>query len=234
MLTDKFWEKYFQVYDNLNILYPYDELLSALKDQLNIESRDVVLDVGSGTGNLLAKLKDSKAKLIGIDFSKQGLAICRIKNPEVEVIYFDITKKLPFPDNYFSKIVSNNTIYTLNFDQQNNCIREIYRILKPGGIFVVSNVKKNFSPLKIYFAHICKSINTNGFLKTLVMVVKMVIPTIKIFYYNIKIKKSGAENYYNFLDADSQIALLKSCGFKNISKTIFPYAKQAVMNACNK
>jgi len=65
MLDQKFWAKYFKVYDILNIVIPYQELLSELERELDLNNDDVVLDVGSGTGNLMFRIKGRCKKIIG-------------------------------------------------------------------------------------------------------------------------------------------------------------------------
>ena len=234
MLNEKFWEKYFKVYDVLNIIEPYQKLMEELENELGLKNNDIVLDVGSGTGNLMTKIKNKCKKTIGIDYSKEGQKIHRTKDRLAEIYLCDITKKFPFSDNYFSKIVSNNTIYTLTSEQQDSVLSEIYRVLMPKGKFVISNVKKGYSPIKIYSRHILQSIKKIGFSKTIFLILKMLIPTLKMFYYNAIIKKSGGTNHYYFLSQDEQKKLLKKSGFTKISKTKYVYADQAVMNSCYK
>jgi hypothetical protein len=38
MLDAKFWEKYFEVYDVLNLVIPYRELLEKIADKLEIKT----------------------------------------------------------------------------------------------------------------------------------------------------------------------------------------------------
>jgi len=234
MLSQKFWEKYFKVYDVLNIVIPYQELISELEKDLDLNQGDIVLDVGSGTGNLMMRLKDKCKKIIGLDFSETGIKIHKAKDSLAEVICCDITKKLPFPDEYFSKVVSNNVIYTLNKEDQKKVVSEIYRVLKPEGKFVISNVRKDFSPVKIYLDHISKSIRNIGVTKTIVMFFSLVMPTAKMFYYNIKIKNSGATKQYNFFVPGEQKIFLEKNGFGKVSEEKFIYSNQAIMNNCYK
>ncbi len=234
MLGQKFWEKYFKVYDVLNIVIPYQELMAELEKELDLKQDDVVLDVGSGTGNLMIKIKNKCAKIVGIDYSKEGMEIHRLKDSTANVILCDITKKFPFSDNSFSKVISNNTIYTLTEKQQIFTLSEIYRVLKPNGKVVISNIKKDYSPLKIYLKHILKSIKKTGFFKTLFLVFKMLSPTFKMFYYNAKIKKNGLINYYHFLNISTQKELFKKVGFKNISEAKCVFAGQAFLNSAYK
>lgn len=234
MLTEKFWEKYFKVYDILNIVIPYQELMDELENQLDLHQDDFVLDVGSGTGNFMTKVKGKCKKIVGLDFSEAGIKIHKSKDEGAEAILFDITNEFSFPNNYFSKIVSNNTLYTLTYEQQKQVLHEIYRVLKPGGKFVVSNVKEGFSPVKIYVDHIVKSIKNNGFLKTIISFFVLMPPTFKMFYYNFKIKNSGQTKQYNFLSEGEQGGMLISSGFINVSEEKLVYSDQAVMNSCYK
>ena len=73
MLAQKFWEKYFKVYDVLNIVIPYQELMAELGKELDLNHEDVVLDVGSGTGNFMERIKGKCKKVIGSDFSEAGI-----------------------------------------------------------------------------------------------------------------------------------------------------------------
>lgn len=54
MLDSQFWAKYFKVYDTLNQLIPYQDLLDLFLKKLELLSSGDknILDVGSGTGNL--------------------------------------------------------------------------------------------------------------------------------------------------------------------------------------
>ncbi len=88
MLNEKFWEKYFKVYDILNIVIPYQELMDQLEKELDLNQEDIVLDVGSGTGNLMIKLRGKCKKIIGLDFSDAGIKIHKNKDPLAEVIFF--------------------------------------------------------------------------------------------------------------------------------------------------
>src|SRR5258708_3252454 len=109
-----FWKKYFEVYDNLNTLKPYRELLSAIVKELEITQGNIILDAGSCTGNLSIELVKQGAHVTAIDFSKEGIRRHKSKQPEVNIIYTDLTDPLPFKNSSFDKVVSNNTIYTIS------------------------------------------------------------------------------------------------------------------------
>src|SRR4030042_5882426 len=99
------------------------------------------------------------AKVLGLDNCKEALDIYRKKDPTAELVLADLTEKLPFPDNHFDKIASNNTLYAIPREKQIITLREFYRILKPGGKILLSNTKKGWKPLKIYIQGITQNLN---------------------------------------------------------------------------
>lgn len=113
----------------------YKEIPSELsKDFLKRCSGDV-LDLGSGSGRHLTKLK--KGKMYLVDFSDKMLKLAeekanRLKIP-AEFVVSDISKKLPFNDNFFSCVISISALHCLNKTQQKKAIKELYRVLKPKG-----------------------------------------------------------------------------------------------------
>jgi ubiquinone/menaquinone biosynthesis C-methylase UbiE len=52
MLTHTFWNRYFKVYDVLNYVIPYQELLKEIVKEVEVKEGDLILDAGVGTGNL--------------------------------------------------------------------------------------------------------------------------------------------------------------------------------------
>lgn len=234
MLGKNFWSKYFKVYDVLNFCIPYQELKNDLVSALKIKPGEFVLDAGGGTGNIAVELSNKGAGVTVFDFSKEALRICKEKDEKINVVSGDLTQKLPFPDNYFDKIVSNNTIYTIKPSKRNQVIKEIYRTLKPKGIFVVSNIRIGFEPLKIYKEHIKKSLKNIGFLNTSKAIINMTWPTTKMFYYNSLIKKEHTKGTYEFLTTEEQENLLKKSGFCLSSETKIVYGDQGILTIATK
>jgi ubiquinone/menaquinone biosynthesis C-methylase UbiE len=228
MLDSKFWARYFKVYDVLNLLIPYQELLETICNELEIKPGEKILEAGCGTGNLALKIKERRAEVVGLDNCKEALDIYQKKDPTAKIVLADLREKLPFPDNYFDKIASNNTLYIIPKEKQLDTLKELYRILKPNGKIVIVNPKKGGQPIKIYLTGIKQSFKKNGWLKTIKDIISMIIPTIKMLYYNQLIKKESEKGSYHFFEFNEQKELLEKAEFKNIS-TRLVYADQNIL-----
>lgn len=230
MLNHNFWGKYFKVYDVLNFVIPYQELLKEIIKEADVEKGDLVLDAGGGTGNLAMLLEKEGIMVVNLDFCKEALDIHKKKDPIAQTILGDLAKKLPFPSNYFDKVISNNVIYNIPKENRLELIQELKRVLKHGGKIVVSNLHKGFKPIKIYVETMKENTKRFGILNTIKLITKMLVPTIKMFYYNsfIQVYKD------NLFDLGEQEELLKEGGFQNISETKLVFAKQAFLNSAYK
>lgn len=93
------------------------------------------LDLCTGTGDLAGILKEKypQAKVIGIDFSEKMLDIARKKHPNVEFLQADITN-LPLEDESFD--LCTISFGLRNIENMEQSLKEIYRVLKPDGVFV--------------------------------------------------------------------------------------------------
>jgi len=102
---------------------------------VNIEKNELVLDVGSGSGDIAIELIKKKLaiKLYLLDLNKEMLNLGRKRFRNEKNINFIIgnAEKLKFKNNFFDKYIisfclRNVTKYELS-------IKEAYRVLKPGG-----------------------------------------------------------------------------------------------------
>ncbi len=234
ILSQDFWRKYFWAYDALIELRTYQELLDTLIKELNVETGVKILDAGSGTGNLAVALEKIGAKVTGVDYSDQGISLHKAKNRLAVIVQQSLEEKLLFEDNLFDRIVSNNTIYTLSTEGRKKLSKEFYRVLKPGGKIVVSDIIKGYSPFKIYLHHIRTDAKERGIIKMFIKLILFLVPTLKIFYYNFLIRRADASGGYELYDLPSHRQFLLDAGFTNVSEGKWVFADQAVLHTGHK
>lgn len=100
-----------------------------------------VLDIATGTGDLAISLVNSGAsEIIGLDISEGMLAVGRKKIAErnlsekIKMVKAD-SEALPFEDNSFDAVTV--AFGVRNFENLEKGLSEIFRVLRPGGIFVI-------------------------------------------------------------------------------------------------
>ncbi len=114
------------------------EATKRLLNLCNINKGQRVLDIGCGTGYTACLLaKGYQANVVAVDISPKILdwAKRRIKKEgvadKVEVIVAD-AQKLPFEDSSFDVVIAESVLI---FCDQQRVASEVYRVLKPKGIF---------------------------------------------------------------------------------------------------
>lgn len=105
------------------------------------EKPEKILDIATGTGDLAINLVRTKAsKIVGLDISSGMLEIGSKKigakklDATIEMVLGD-SENIPFEDNAFDAITV--AFGVRNFENLEKGLAEIYRVLKPGGTFVV-------------------------------------------------------------------------------------------------
>jgi SAM-dependent methyltransferase len=144
-----------------------------------INKGDSVLDLGSGAGNdcfVARAIVGDSGKVTGIDFTDEMLKKAESNNSKlayknVEFIKGDI-EEMPLADNDFDVIIS-NCVLNLVPDKE-KAFSEIYRVLKDGGHFCVSDVvlrgklpDKLKADAEMYAGCVSGAIDKNEYIKTI-------------------------------------------------------------------
>ncbi len=99
-----------------------------------------VLDVASGEGygsHLLASVAET---VVGVDISAEAVAHASVKYGKENLQYIAAScTEIPLPDASFDYIVSFETIEHIDEAAQTAFLREVNRLLKPDGVFLISS-----------------------------------------------------------------------------------------------
>lgn len=125
-------------------------------DLLQIEAQDVMLEVGSGTGDLWENrlIEGSFKHLVVSDLSDAMIEELMIKMGErtdIEVKKMDICN-LEFPDGVFTKVIANSMLYHVK--ELSVAVSQVHRVLKKGGKFFVTTTSN-----KGLYSFLCDTLN---------------------------------------------------------------------------
>ncbi len=109
------------------------ELALTLLDKHLRSSKSAMLDVGCGTGAVLTEL-EKRGKAVGVDLSHDALTFSKERG--LNHLVYANAEQLPFGNAQFDAVISLDTIE--HVPDHESAAAEIYRVLKPGGVFVMN------------------------------------------------------------------------------------------------
>jgi SAM-dependent methyltransferase len=125
------WERVANKYDSV-WSSSTRQFIPPLLDAAEVRARMSVLDIGCGPGYVSAAAAERGAAPIGLDFSKEMIAIAKKMFPQIEFQEGD-AQNLPFRDASFHRVLANFALLHLA-DPERACA-DAFRVLKPGGKF---------------------------------------------------------------------------------------------------
>lgn len=128
------------LYDPIVKLLGVDAARRELLDQASIQPGHRVLDIGCGTGTMAVLIKrlHPEVEVVGIDPDPKALARGRRKAERASTsIQFDqgFADDMPYPDASIDRVFSSLMFHHLPREVKEGTLREVRRVLKPGGLF---------------------------------------------------------------------------------------------------
>lgn len=138
----------FGVFTGLMMHRANGEMYQKVVSDTPFRDGDKILEIGFGSGKHIKDLikVSSNLSYAGIDISETMVSystrynIDLIRDKSVQLIKAGISE-IPYDDNYFNRIITINTIYF--WEDKKKAIKEIIRVLKPGGTISIGANSKD-------------------------------------------------------------------------------------------
>lgn len=125
--------------------YTNSNIITKAITSLQIKDNDIILEIGPGNGSHVKDIvsKGNNISYYGVDISETMVAEAGRINGGFADVIFTLSDRdtIPFEDNYFDKVFTVNTIYF--WKNSKNYAKEIYRVLKPGGMLSIGFIPKS-------------------------------------------------------------------------------------------
>ncbi|QFS46641.1 class I SAM-dependent methyltransferase [Nostoc sphaeroides] len=113
---------------------------------LTIHSDTQVLDLCCGSGQTTQFLVKLSQNVTGLDASPKSLQRARQNVPSA--VYLEaFAEKMPFADNLFDVVHTSVALHEMQPEQLRKIISEVYRVLKPGGVFTLVDFHAPTNPI---------------------------------------------------------------------------------------
>ncbi|MBF2020642.1 MAG: class I SAM-dependent methyltransferase [Hydrococcus sp. C42_A2020_068] len=112
----------------------------ALQD-LDIKPDTEILDLCCGAGQTTRFLVRFSNRVTGLDTSPLALQRAARSVPQANYIE-GLAEKMPLPDEQFDLVHTSVALHEMETEQLQQILSEVYRVLKPGGIFTTIDLHK--------------------------------------------------------------------------------------------
>jgi SAM-dependent methyltransferase len=139
---------YVGIYDDLFYKKIYNTYeVGVIVNEIHPTSKDVIIEIGSKTGNYVGALKSNGYNIVGLDKSKAMVEYASKKYPDCKFIHGDPLEFMNFSSEYATAILLLDfSIYYIS--DRRTLFYNCYQWLKPGGYLVLHLVNRHmFDPV---------------------------------------------------------------------------------------
>ena len=117
-----------------------------------------ILDNGCGVGIIAQFYPQLSARIVGVDL---GRNMCVEARKGMSSVVQGDSQNLPFEDHAFSAVVSRSLLHHLPDPERG--VKEIYRVLEPGGELIISDTLKSFvnTPVRFFMNRFSKRFSSH-------------------------------------------------------------------------
>ena len=183
---------------------PFDRLMLRWFAE-RVPASETILEVGAGPGEVAAFLMEQGATCLATDLSPEMVAVGKHCCPELDFEVQDFFN-LAYKEASFAAVLAFYAIVNLQLEEVPAMLKEVFRVLKPGGLFFLSfHIKEeedtvyveNFfseeqNPLTFYYfdvEDVCDMLKETGF-----------IPMETIIRYPYEGKEYGSKRAYTIVE----------------------------------
>ncbi len=105
-----------------------------------------VLDLCCGSGQATSVLVQRSQDVTGLDASPLSLERAKKNVPQAQYVEA-LAEEMPFPDNLFDLVHTSVAMHEMRPKQLRQIVQEVYRVLKPGGIFTLVDFHQPTNPI---------------------------------------------------------------------------------------
>ena len=113
---------------------------------LKLQSDTQILDLCCGSGQVTRFLVNFSENVTGLDASPLSIQRARKNVPNATYIKA-FAENMPFADNLFDVVHTSAALHEMQSEQLPKIIKEVYRVLKPGGVFTLVDFHSPTNPI---------------------------------------------------------------------------------------
>jgi ubiquinone/menaquinone biosynthesis C-methylase UbiE len=214
LAAQRFWTRYFTVYDTLNQARPYQAMLARQLELLAPAPGDRALDAGTGSGNFATALVSAGVQVTGIDFCEPAFELARAKAPSATFEFGDLTLPLRYESNTFDLVACSAVLHVMSRGEQVFALGEMARVLRPGGRLIVTAFAHGFSATRVYLETLAAERRASGLVTATTLGLRYSFNTARILFYVRQIQRLHRRGSYAYVDESSLRTLLSNRGLE--------------------